>query len=108
MSRTEAIRSKRPELFGKLRFFTAENGGPQLRKTLGWGCPAFVRLDQHKPPGWDCHPKFSEIGLGAGEEAEIGFVFLSGEKAARCFIEAGQMFLWEGRFIGEVTELRLP
>lgn len=49
---------------------------------------------------------FCETGLGAGEEAELGFVFHAGEEAAKFFFEAGQMYLWEGRFIGEVTELR--
>ncbi len=73
---------------------------------IGWGCPAFTRMDSQSPPGWDCFPKFTQAGLDAGEEAEIGFVFLSGEKAAQCFLDAGHMFLWESRFIGEVTNLR--
>ena len=104
--RAEALKVIQPELIGNLRFFTTEAGGPKTRKTLGWSCPAFVRLNQHSPPGWDCFPKFTEAGLGPGEEAELGFVFLSGETAAKCFLEAGQMFLWEFRFIGEVTNLR--
>mgnify|MGYP000562852432 CR=1 FL=1 len=104
--RAEGLKVKRPELIGNLRFFSVERGGPQLRKTLGWSCVAFARLDQRSPPGRHCFPKFCETGLGAGEEAELGFVFHAGEEAAKFFLEAGRMYLWEGRFIGEVTKLR--
>jgi len=50
--------------------------------------------------GWDGWPLLDEP-LGPGERRRLGFVFLSGERAADIFRKAGRFYLWEGGFIGE-------
>jgi len=41
--------------------------------------------------------------LAPGDRRRLGFVFLSGEKAADIMRKAGTFYLWEGRIIGEAV-----
>jgi hypothetical protein len=41
--------------------------------------------------------------MAPGERRRVGYVFLSGPKAADYFRAAGKFYLWELRLIGEAT-----
>jgi hypothetical protein len=50
---------------------------------------------------YDAWPLLGDTAIRPGEGRRLGFVFLSGEKTAKLFWDAGKFFLWEGGFIGE-------
>jgi hypothetical protein len=50
---------------------------------------------------YDTWPLLGDTAIQPGESRRLGFVFLSGETAAKLFRDAGKFFLWEGGFIGE-------
>jgi hypothetical protein len=59
-----------------------------------------------KPPvsGWDCMMLLGEPPLPLGETRHgVGFVFLSGQKAADIMRASGTFYLWELGFYGEAT-----
>lgn len=53
--------------------------------------------------GWDAILLLRDEPLHPGETRRIGFVFLSGVKAAERLRAAGRFYLWEGGFFGEAV-----
>jgi hypothetical protein len=53
--------------------------------------------------GYDGFPLLGETPMKPGEKRRVGFVFLSGDEAAKVMRAARKFYLWEGKFIGEAT-----
>ncbi|WP_379551094.1 hypothetical protein [Qipengyuania sp. DGS5-3] len=100
-SRAESLRSKRPDLIGSLLLYVRDKGGRNFPAFPGWGCPCVV--DRTEPVvGFDGWPLLDDP-LEPGKVREgVGFVFLSKEGAV-AMRSAERFYLWEGRYVGEVT-----
>jgi hypothetical protein len=101
MPSAEALRAMPPQLVADVTLYPTAEGGKTLAVPPGWGCPCAV--SKAAPLiGYDAWPILEEP-LAPGGQRRLGFVFLSGEKAADVFRKAGIFYLWEGRFIGEAV-----
>ena len=99
MSRAEALRQMKPEIFADVKLLSTEDGGRKGPAFLGWGCP--LMTSKRKPLlGWDAWPLIENEALLPGECRRLGFVF-SNKDGIEVIRTAGRFFLWEGRFIGE-------
>jgi hypothetical protein len=89
-----------PQLIADVTFYSTEQGGRKGPTRTDWfGCPCKVnKEDEH---AWDCRIILSGQPMHPGETRRLGFVFLSGEKAATILRTAGKFFLWDTRIIGE-------
>jgi len=104
-SRAEMLRSREPELVADLWLYSSEQGGRRSPIRLGWGCPC--TMQKSTDDCWDGYPLLGDQEMRPGESRTgIGFVFISGEAAAK-MRAAGKFYLWEGGFIGEAI-VRLP
>lgn len=102
MSRAEFISTATPQLIAEVRMYETAAGGRTGPAYSGWGCP--VMISQRKPLyGYDALPLIGDAPLLPGETRQLGFVFLSHEKAVPVMRTAGRFFLWEGRFVGEAV-----
>jgi hypothetical protein len=89
-----------PQLIADVTLYPTEQGG--LRGPTGpdwFGCPCKVHKEDID--SWDCRILLQGQPLSPGETRRAGMVFLSGNKAANIFREAGKFFLWERGIIGE-------
>ncbi len=101
-TRAEILRTKSPHLIVDLTLYPTENGGGKSEALPGWGC---LCCDSNVEPivryvGW---PLLGDEPMAPGQQRRLGFVFLSGDEAAKIFKQAGKFYLWEGRFIGEAV-----
>ena len=71
---------------------------------LGYGCPC--SKDKSQTEAWDGYPLL-EAMMVPGERRRVGFVFLSGYRAVEALASSDMFYLWEGRFIGEATIVRV-
>jgi hypothetical protein len=102
-SRTEQLRSMKPELVADLSLYPTEAGGRTAPIRLGWGCPCTIQK-KTVPECWDGWPLLGDHEMKPGESRKaIGFVFACGKEAADKMSAAGKFYLWEGGFIGEAT-----
>ena len=76
-------------------------GGHRAPAFPGWGCPCCVSKITPIVAAYDAWPVLGGTAIQPGESRRKGFVFLSGETAAKLFRDTGTFFLWEGGFIGE-------
>jgi hypothetical protein len=101
MSRAEQLRVMSPQLVADVTMYATDQGGRNYVAQPGWGCPCMISKSQPLT-GWDAWPLL-DSPIGPGERRRLGFVFLSGEEAAKIFRQAGFFYLWEGGFIGEAA-----
>jgi hypothetical protein len=78
----------------------SDDGQPPIRDRFR--CPCSAQKDK-APGGWDCMVLLGEPLLALGETRCLGFVFLSGQKAADIMRAAGTIYLWDPDFFGEAT-----
>lgn len=72
---------------------------------MGWGCPCTIKKET-VPDCWDDWPLLGDHEMKLGEiRTSVGFVFVSGQKAADELRAAGKFYLWEGGYIGEAVVL---
>ena len=90
-----------PELVAKVYLYPTDRGGKKLAIGDCYRCPCFASQDTNSG-GWDCMI-VEGAPLAPGERGQLGFAFLSGDRAVQAFTEAGRFYLWEGRFVGEAT-----
>ena len=111
MDLNDELRKMTPQLIADLTLYSTVEGGPKFTKLPGWGCICFTTksnriIDEdgvQRSIGYDAR-LFLVEPLLPGEKRRLGFVFLSGEEAARELSKVGEFFdLWEGRFVGEAT-----
>lgn len=100
--RAEYLRSAKPDLMADLTLYPSELGGRKHPAFLGlmWPCTA----EPNPKPGFEAFdgcPLLADGPLRPGEMRRVGFVFLSGRRAADHFRKSGVFYLWEGRSIGE-------
>jgi hypothetical protein len=100
-SRVDALREASPQLIADVLLYATQDGGKRLTVQPGWGCPCSTSKSKDIP-FYDAWPLL-DAPFAPGERRRLGFVFLSGDEAARVFRDAGKFYLWEGRFIGEAT-----
>lgn|SRR5262249_30446313 len=95
MSRAEQLRVMSPQLVADVTMYATDQGGRKYVAQPGWGCPCVISKSQ----------PVDRVGRMAafGERRRLGFVFLSGEEAAKIFRRAGFFYLWECGFIGEAA-----
>tara|TARA_R110002124_G_scaffold130531_1_gene292464 strand:+ start:469 stop:786 length:318 start_codon:yes stop_codon:yes gene_type:complete len=102
MTRDIIQRTAEPELTADLTLYATADGGRMGALRPGFLLPCMIH--QNEPlEAWDCLPLLRDDPLHPGETKRLGFVFMSGEKAARALREAGKFYLWDGRFIGEAV-----
>jgi hypothetical protein len=100
-SRAETLRTMSPQLTADVRLYATADGGRKTPAHPGWGCPCCCSTST-PVTGWDGWV-ILDSPLSPGETRRLGFVFLSGELAAQALRNAGNFYLWEGRFIGEAV-----
>ncbi len=100
MGRAEQLRGMPPQLVADVTLYPTKRGGRKSAALPGWGCPCCVSRQQ-PIIGYDGWPLLGATPIEPGEQRRLGFVFLSGEKAAVIMREAGTFYLWEGGFVGE-------
>jgi hypothetical protein len=93
-----------PELIADVYLYPTDRGGKKLSIGDRYRCPCFVAEDTNSG-GWDC-VIVRGAPLAPGERGQLGFVFLSGDRAVKALSEAGKFFLWESPFVGEATVVR--
>lgn len=96
MPTAETLSKLEPELIADVWLYPSDAGGRSHAVHPGWGCPCFANEE-----GWDGWPLLGSDFMQPGERRRLGFVFLSGEEAAKAIKTAGRFLLWEGRYIGE-------
>lgn len=105
MSKRGFLLTTKPLLTAKLYLYPTAEGGKINPISIGWGCPCF-RAEDKSIPAYDGYPLLGENSMLPGETQTIGFTFLSGKEAADIFIDIGEFYLWEGKFIGKAIVLK--
>jgi hypothetical protein len=100
-SRAEQLRNMTLQLIADVTLYATAEGGRRLPAFPGWGCPCCLSKKTPIVAAYDTWPLLGDTAIQPGESRRLGFVFLSGETAAKLFRDAGKFFLWEGGFIGE-------
>jgi hypothetical protein len=100
LSRAEQLKATTPQLTAEVTLYSTGAGGRKTAVQPGWGCPCYISKESNAA-GYDAWPLLGDSPLAPGESRQLGFIFLSGEKAAAVFRKAGVFFLWELGFIGE-------
>ncbi len=102
MNRDVLQRTAEPQLTADLTLYATADGG--RRDALRPGLLLPCMIEQREPlEAWDCLPLLRDEPLHPGDTKRLGFVFMSGEKAAQALRAAGKFYLWDGRFIGEAV-----
>jgi len=104
-SRAKAVNAMRSELIAVVTLYSTSDGGRRSSILPGFGCPCFKSKDL-SIPAWDGWPQLQGFEMSPGETRTLGFVFLSGEIAAREFIDTGVFYLWDGKIIGEAKVIQ--
>ena len=103
-SRADSLKSKSPELIGDFLLYGSDNGGKLYPAFPGWGCPCVV--NQTTPVfGFDGWPLLDEPLHPGDLREKVGFVFLT-QEGAETMRNVEKFYLWEGKFVGEVSVLR--
>ena len=88
------------ELVADVTLYPTMYGGPTGPLTAEWiGCIANVA--KRNSQSWDCRLILDGRPMWPGETRRLGICFLSREKAAQIFREAGKFYLWAAGFFGE-------
>jgi hypothetical protein len=95
-----------PELIADVYLYPTDQDGKKLPIGDRFRCPCSVSKDTNRV-SWDCMI-VKGAPLAPGERGQLGFVFLSGDRAVKALTEAGKFYLWEGRFVGEATVVQPP
>lgn len=102
MSREITQRTAEPQLTADVRLYPTAEGGRKDALRPGLMLPCMIQKTQPLE-AWDALPLLRDQPLHPGEARRLGFVFLSGEPAAKALRAAGKFYLWDGRFIGEAV-----
>jgi len=102
LPRAKQLQKMSAALVADVAMYSTSNGGRESPALPGWGCPCMVSKGAPYV-GYDGWPLLGDTPLNPGDQRRLGFVFLSGEEAARIMRAAGKFYLWEGRIIGEAT-----
>ncbi len=91
-----------PELVADLTLYSTGRGGRTHPIRDGYGCPCYPSGDR-SAGGWDARVLLGDEPMFPGQSRRVGFVFLSGSKAAELMRSAGRFYLWEWKDIGEAV-----
>ena len=95
-------------LIADVHLYSTEEGGRNVAVLPGWGCPRAPRNDEQISTAYDGWAQLGDTPMAPGDTRRFGLVFLSGEEAATVLREAGEFYLWEGRFIGKARLVSSP
>lgn len=102
MSRDIIQRTAEPQLTAEVTLYATSEGGRKDALRPGLLLPCMISKGEPLE-AWDGLPLLRDVPLYPGETRHLGFVFLSGKKAADALRAAGKFYLWDGRLIGEAV-----
>ena len=98
-ARAADLLAMEPAFVGNIRLYPASDGGRTSSIRPGWGCPCKEFQDAEN--AWDAWPVLDRP-LAPGE-ARLGVPFVTlTREGAKALASRDQLYLWEGRLIGEV------
>ena len=102
--RDEVLANEGDSVVLRVHLFRTEDGGRgQKTPAEKFGCPVEIRGEL-----FDCRMSVGRDGIAPGETAAVAVRFLLPNLVLRMLRVGDELRLWEGRWIGTATVLRLP
>ena len=95
--REKTLKSKKPHIYAKLKFYTTEEGGRKAPTNHKWfGCPSIINNQYY-----DCILLLFSFGsINPGDTVNVPIVFINRD-VLRILNEGDCIKLWDGRIIAE-------
>src|SRR5260221_14255480 len=92
-----------PEAFADFYLYPTDAGGRKAPMGQGYRGACYTEKDT-SPGGWTVFIDVGETPLSPGEKRRVGISVLHDE-GRKLILDVGRFYLWDGRFVGEATNI---